>query len=257
MDQTITCECGAVYGPTDNYGIKRHEASKSHQKAMQQASEERSFAEADRDAADEDGWDLDEPIETPAYPATFEELDESSAAKALTADERRALVSDIALTKGALDGEIGPSTFAYDYVTSLVEATPTINVEIVDDLLAYVEGAVVLLRKDAEGNEAPIEPTEAEILKAQAPRSAGGKGARSRLEAEVVVKRDKAAKPKVATKASDISGVVNRKACRVCKIDKPLEDYRKKSSRPDGRDTICADCSKQWLINHKAKAGAK
>jgi hypothetical protein len=51
---------------------------------------------------------------------------------------------------------------------------------------------------------------------------------------------------------------VTGKACRVCTKVKPLEEFRRKASRPDGRDTICAACSKDWFIAHKAKkAGAK
>lgn len=61
-------------------------------------------------------------------------------------------------------------------------------------------------------------------------------------------KTSKVAKPK--------SG--DHKVCRVCGENKTLEEYRRKASRPDGRDTICAACSKDWFIAHKAKkAGAK
>ena len=46
------------------------------------------------------------------------------------------------------------------------------------------------------------------------------------------------------------------KVCRVCGKDKPLEEYRKKSTRPDGRDTICASCAKDWDVAHAQKASA-
>lgn len=52
---------------------------------------------------------------------------------------------------------------------------------------------------------------------------------------------------------------VESKICRVCGVDKPLVDYRAKSSRPDGRDTLCAECARAWLANRKniAKPVAK
>lgn len=48
----------------------------------------------------------------------------------------------------------------------------------------------------------------------------------------------------------------DHKVCRVCGEDKPLDEYRRKASRPDGKDTICAACSKAWLITHRAKKAA-
>jgi hypothetical protein len=73
------------------------------------------------------------------------------------------------------------------------------------------------------------------------------------LEDEPVVEKPKAKrKPKAVAPASET------KVCRVCSEVKPLEAYRVKSSRPDGRDTICAVCSKAWLVAHLAKkAGVK
>jgi len=65
-----------------------------------------------------------------------------------------------------------------------------------------------------------------------------------------------AAKIKKAVKVPKVVNVGNHKACRVCGDDKPLEEYRRKSTRPDGRDTICAVCSKSWLIAHRAKKAA-
>jgi hypothetical protein len=65
-------------------------------------------------------------------------------------------------------------------------------------------------------------------------------------------------KPKAKRKPKAVAPASATKVCRVCSVDKPLEEYRVKSSRPDGRDTICAVCSKAWLVAHLAKkAGAK
>jgi hypothetical protein len=72
------------------------------------------------------------------------------------------------------------------------------------------------------------------------------------LDEPVVEKPKSKAKPKVPKTVN----VGNRKMCRVCGVDKLMEDYRKKSSRPDGRDTICAACSKDWLIAHRARKAA-
>lgn len=68
----------------------------------------------------------------------------------------------------------------------------------------------------------------------------------------------RATKPK--TKVVKVPKVVNvgdHKACRVCKTDKPLTEFRVKNSRPDGRDTICAVCAKAYdeaLAARKAAA---
>lgn len=248
---TIDCACGATYQVKSVSDTKRHEATRKHQVGLQSNVEERAITDAIKKSADEDGWDLGAPITTPAYPVTFEELDESDAAKALTPDERTALVSDIALTKGALDEKHNPRMFAERYVERLVIDTPTMNTAIVPDLQTYIEGVVVLLRKDAEGSETPIpyeedpntEPSIAHDRKQKKPTAK---------------QKATSAQKGTAAVAKALGGELHSKTCRVCSKDKPLTEYRVKSSRPDGRDTICADCSKQWLINHRAKkAGAK
>lgn len=65
----------------------------------------------------------------------------------------------------------------------------------------------------------------------------------------------KPAKPKAKAKPAGPSPVVaGSKECRVCHKTKALALFRVKASRPDGRDTICASCAKDWLVAHKAKA---
>ena len=33
------------------------------------------------------------------------------------------------------------------------------------------------------------------------------------------------------------------RVCRVCKIEKDIEDFTRRATRPDGRDTICRKCA--------------
>jgi len=40
------------------------------------------------------------------------------------------------------------------------------------------------------------------------------------------------------------------KICSKCKEDKPLSEFNKRSSAPDGLRAKCKDCCKQWYIQH-------
>jgi len=55
----------------------------------------------------------------------------------------------------------------------------------------------------------------------------------------------------VVAKATGRAKVAS-KVCRVCGVNKPLTDYRVKSSRPDGRDSICTADARLWLANRNA-----
>ena len=82
------------------------------------------------------------------------------------------------------------------------------------------------------------------------------KPAKPKRVAKAKPKPEPKAKPTAKAKAPKVSATGDAKECRVCHKTKPLEEYRKKASRPDGRDTICAACSKDWLVAHKAKKAA-
>ena len=51
-------------------------------------------------------------------------------------------------------------------------------------------------------------------------------------------------------------GAGEHKVCRICGKDKPLTDFGVKSSRPDGRQTLCTSCAHDWTVAHKAKKAA-
>lgn len=77
---------------------------------------------------------------------------------------------------------------------------------------------------------------------------------KAKVKVPVIPRVDKSKPGQV--KVPKVVNVGDHKACRVCKTDKPLTEFRVKNSRPDGRDTICAVCAKAYDEALAAKKAA-
>lgn len=107
---------------------------------------------------------------------------------------------------------------------------------------------------------APTGETRAKAVKrAKAKVAAKVENIEPDVKAEIESATNEAIKSKPRkTKVETTPAAGADKPCRVCKKVKPLDEYRVKSSRPDGRDTICATCAHAYDVAHKAaKAAAK
>lgn len=250
--EPITCSCGATYTPKDKNAVTRHEATKKHKDAA---------------AETEAGWDLDMTAPDPVaeqssddWPETFDDLDKIDAAKAFTEDERLSIFNSIAATKSARDLTITPKVVAESYVAAVIDATPDINEKVLPDLQTYAQAVVHVLR--AEGVEPieesfvdQVEKATNEDIKTKRVQRKPTKTAKTAVASTQKRQKTERAKGRALSGHSSPDG--EAKECRVCHKVKPLSEYRVKSSRPDGRDTICAECSKAWLVNHKAKKAAQ
>lgn len=246
MSKIIECECGARYTAADASAIKRHELTQKHISGLQSREgsdvtdttpQGEAFDDLDDLVDSNDEQPEPEPVKPkrarkPKTPTTFAELDKTDAAKSFTEDERVSISNSVTKVKSALDDSVSPKEVAEAFVAA---AGPGVNEAIRPDLQTYIEGVVTVLRVDA----ARQKPLDKPAPKAK------------------VEKAKPEPKTKPAAKAKPIpASASGHKVCRVCSQDKALEEYRKKSSRPDGRDTICIDCSKAWLVAHRAKQAA-
>jgi hypothetical protein len=246
----IDCGCGATYAPKDSTDQRRHERTAKHLNYLKAIRENSVTTEAFTDLDDETSETPEPtPIEKPKRTrrtktlASFDALDATDAAKSFTEQERITISNSVSTSKGVRDPNVSPEEIADAFVEATVASAPDVNTQVLDDLRAYVIGVVQVVRADGNG----------ETPKQDEPK------AKREPKPKPVAKVEAKPEPKAkATKTPKVVNVGDHKACRVCGQDKPLTDYRVKSSRPDGRDTICAVCAKAWDEAHKAaKAAAK
>jgi hypothetical protein len=243
----INCTCGVTYTPKDVYDKNRHEKSVKHQSGVIAAQSD-TFDDLDPDL--DDAPEPEPVVETPkpkrarkAKALTFADLDKTDVAKSFTMDERLQICNSVAATKSAHDASIPAKVVAESYVAAVIDKTSTINEAVLVDLQAYVEGVVAIIRAESNGETPDVEETPP-TKKAPKMVSAKVKAAPAPVPA-----KSKPTKTKASTTGTT-------KICRTCKKDKPLEEFRRKASRPDGRDTNCAECSKNWFIANRAKKAA-
>lgn len=43
------------------------------------------------------------------------------------------------------------------------------------------------------------------------------------------------------------------KICKICKVEKPTDEFYIKCGNADNRDTVCADCRRKQKIEYKRK----